>query len=361
MKIFQRSLTREFTAIGSSVVLVLIAIIVTRLLIMYLGQAATGAVEAEAVTALLGFALIGNLPVILALAIFIAVLLTLSRSYRESEMPIWFSSGLSLLAWVSPVLKFGTPVIVVTAALSFFLTPWALREKQQYDRMLQARDEVSRIAPGIFVESRSSNRVVFVDNTSSATGVVNNVFVQYNQNGRFGVVVAEHGNTEYAANGDKFLVLSKGRRYEGTPGALDFKIIDFESQKLRIEASETASGELSARQMPTLDLIKSPTAERLAELHWRAALPLAALVLSLVAIPLAFVNPRSGTSLNLVMGVVVFFLYYGLLQLFEALTKSGRIPTWIGLTPVHLGMIILLAFLFSRQLFGFRWLAFAKR
>lgn len=75
--IFQRSLTREFTTIGISVVSVLVAIIVTHQLITFLGRAASGVVEPEAVIALIGFALLAYLPVLLALALFIAVLVAL--------------------------------------------------------------------------------------------------------------------------------------------------------------------------------------------------------------------------------------------------------------------------------------------
>ncbi|MFO0215578.1 MAG: LptF/LptG family permease, partial [Burkholderiales bacterium] len=133
MQIFQRSLTKEFTSIGLSVISVLVAIIVTHQLIIFLGRAATGTVEPEAVVALIGFALLAYLPVLLALALFISVWLALSRSYRESEMPVWFSSGLSIMAWVKPVLSFAAPIALVTAILSTVLTPWALRTSAEYE------------------------------------------------------------------------------------------------------------------------------------------------------------------------------------------------------------------------------------
>jgi lipopolysaccharide export system permease protein len=361
VSIFHRSLTREFTAVGVSVIGVLIAIIVTHQLIMFLGRAAAGTVEPEAVVALIGFALLAYLPVLLALALFIAVLVALTRSYRESEMAVWFSSGQSILAWVRPVMSFGFPIALVTALLSTVLTPWAFRESAEYERLLRSKDDVARIAPGSFIEARGANRVFFVDNTSSDASTVNNVFVQYNQNNRFGVIVAQTGRTEIAPNGDKFLVLANGRRYEGTPGALDFRIIDFVSQKLRIQAKEERASAPTNKQLSTWELIQEPTPERIAELHWRLGLPVAALLLALLAIPLSFVNPRSGTSWNGVFAVVIFFLYYNLLSVFQGWTAQEKIPGWVGVTPVHLAMVAILVALFSKQLFGFRWLAFARK
>ncbi len=361
MHIFRRSLSREFTAIGLSVLSVLTTIFLIVSLVRLLGKVADGLQEPEAVIALLGFGLLSYLPVVLALSVFVAVLLTLSRSYRDSEMPVWFSSGLPLTAWVRPVLGFGIPVVLITALLSLVLTPWALSQSAEYQRILRSRDDVSRLTPGNFMETRSANQVFFVDKTSDATDTVNNVFVQFNQHGRFGVVVAEKGFQETQPNGDKFLVLLSGRRYEGTPSALDFQITDFERWMIRLEAHEVATGDQPTKALPTLTLITEPTAERLAELHWRLALPMVAMILSLIAIPLSFVNPRSGTSWNLIFAALVFFLYYNLLGIFQAWTAQGKISAWIGLTPVHIGMLAVLLGLFWRQLFGFRWLATSRK
>ena len=361
MKIFRNSLSREFTAIGLSVLSVLVTIFLIATLVRLLGKVADGLQEPEAVIALLGFGLLSYLPVVLALSLFVAVLLALSRSYRDSEMPVWFSSGLPLTAWVNPVLQFGIPIILITALLSLFLTPWALTQSAEYQRILRSRDDVSRLTPGNFMETRNANQVFFVDKTSNAADTVNNVFVQFNQHGRFGVVVAEKGYQQTEINGDKFLVLLNGRRYEGTPSALDFQITDFERWMIRLEAREIAAGDTPTKALPTITLITEPTPERLAELHWRVALPMVAMILSLIAIPLSFVNPRSGTSWNLIFAVLVFFLYYNLLGIFQAWTAQEKIPAWIGLTPVHIAMFGVLLALFWRQLFGFRWLAMSRK
>lgn len=361
MNIFQRSITREFSAIAGAVVSVLVAIAVVQQLVWYLRRAATGGVEPDAVMALMGFSLLGYLPVLLALGLFIAVLLALSRSYRDSEMPVWFSSGLSITAWVRPVVRFSVPIALLTGLLSLFLTPWALSESAEYQRRLRSKDDVARLSPGSFIESRGADRVFFVDKTASDSDVVNNVFVQYTQSGRSGVVVAEKGFQQIDPNGDKFLVLESGRRYEGTPGALDFRIVDFERQKIRVEVKEAKAEEPNTKRLSTWLLLTEPDRDRLAELHWRVAFPIAAIVLALLAIPLSFVNPRSGTSANLFLAALIFLLYYQLLSIFQAWTSQGKISPWVGLWPVHLGMITTLLVLFSRQLFSFRWLLFARR
>jgi len=355
--IFQRSLIREFSLIAIAVVAVLIAIMLTNLLIKLLGKAAIGDVPPEAVFGLIAFGILTYLPVLLGIAVFIAVLLALTRSYRDSEMPVWFSSGLSLAAWIPPVLQFALPVAMICALLSFAVSPWALAQSAEYQRLLASRDEVSNVTPGVFVESKNADRVFFVDKLSERDDVVNNVFVQSTQNNRIGVMVAQKGFVETAANGDRFIVLMNGRRYEGTPGTLDYRTVDFQRYALRIEPREAQRQAPRTSAMPTLDLLAERKPEQVAELHWRLGLPLAVLIMGLIAIPLSFVNPRSGRSWNLMFAVLTYTLYYQLLSIFQAWTLQGKIPGWLGLWPVHGTMLLILTFLFYRQLYGFRWLA----
>jgi lipopolysaccharide export system permease protein len=52
---------------------------------------------------------------------------TLGRMYRDSEMAIWFASGLTLSRFVRPVLHTFWPVLVVVCLLLVFAWPWVNR------------------------------------------------------------------------------------------------------------------------------------------------------------------------------------------------------------------------------------------
>ena len=75
------------------------------LLVRLLGEAAGGNIGADVVLVLAALSTITALPTILAVSVFIAVLTTVTRNYRESEMVVWFASGLSLADWFKPVLR----------------------------------------------------------------------------------------------------------------------------------------------------------------------------------------------------------------------------------------------------------------
>ncbi len=353
--IFHRSLIRELSLIALAVVGVLLAIILTRLLILMLGRAAGGEIDPEAVVGLIAFGVLNYLPVLLGIGVFVAVLLALSRSYRDSEMTVWFTSGLSIAAWIRPVLAFTLPIALVCALLSFWVAPWSQRQSTEYQRLIASRDEVSSVTPGVFRESRNSDRVFFVDKVTESSNVVNNIFVQSNDHGRLGVIVAQHGFIETEPNGDRFIILENGRRYEGAPGRLDYRMVDFDRYAIRIEPQEARRKPPPSKAMTTLQLLEEHKPDQIAELHWRLALPLSVPIMGLFAVPLAFVNPRQGRSWNLIFAVLIYALYNNLLSIFQAWTSQGRIPMWVGLWPVHGAMVALTLLLFVRQTYGFHW------
>jgi len=348
--IFQRALLREFGNLALAVFSALFAITLTTQLIRLLGQAAGGKVLSEAVVALLAFSALNYLPVLLSLTLFITVLMSLSRSYRESEMVIWFSSGLSLLAWIRPVLQFAAPLAVLIAVLSLFLSPWAISKAEEYRHQMNVRDEVSRVAPGVFLEAPGADRVFFVEEIAGDQTNVQNVFIAQMKEGRLGITVSSRGYRELAENGDRLVVLLDGRRYEGIPGNLDFKIMNFGRYSMKVETRETQAEETSTKAMSTFGLILAPNNARLAELLWRVGLPISAFVLALLAIPLSFVNPRASRSVNLLFALFTYMVYANVLSIVQAWVSQGRVGFNIGWWVVHAGMLVVLGLMFYRRM-----------
>jgi lipopolysaccharide export system permease protein len=344
--IFQRSLLREFAATGVATFVVLLAITITTQLIRFLGYAARGNISSDAVLTFLGFASLRYLPILLSLTLFISVLMTLTRSYRDSEMVVWFTSGLGLNAWIRPVLIYALPLVFVIAVLSLSLSPWAMAKTDEFSHQLESQDDVAAISPGVFKESPHEERVFFVEKLAANLTTVANIFVHSDEGGEIGTTVAKQGYQETAPNGDRFLVLLNGRRYIGPPGSAEYRIIEFEKYGLRIEASEAKAYEASIKSLPTTDLFGEKSAEARAEMIWRLGLPLSALVLCLLAIPLSFVNPRAGRSLNLMLAAVLYMLYSNMLSITQAWVAQEKIGPLLGMWAVHLAMLALTVALF---------------
>lgn len=348
--IFRRALYRELTMAAVTVFSVLISVIATILVTRFLGEAASGLIAGGAIMAFIGFNLITYLPVVLSLTLFIAILVTLTRCYRDSEMAVWFGSGVSLSAWVRPVLYFSVPIVVVIAVVSLLLAPWALRQGSEYKRQLESRDDVSTVMPGLFKESRRSSTVYFVEKFDKKKNSFGNIFMQSMAHHKLSILVAKNGYQEIAKNGDKFMVLLNGRRYQGIPGDPAYKIMTFGRYAVRIQPFEAKYAAFATKAKSTLQLLARPTPANRGELLWRLGLPVSALILALLAIPLSFVNPRAGRSMNLIFAILIYMIYSNFISISQAWVAQGRLAFPAGLLGVHLAMVVVLLLLFFHRL-----------
>jgi len=360
--IFRRAIVAELSSNAGAVFTVLFSILFSVGLVRILGEAAGGRVDNQAVFALVALTALTWLPQLLTLTLFIAVLITLTRAFRDSEMVVWFASGRSLLDWVRPVLRFAVPIVVLVALLSVFATPWAHRQIVESKQRFAQRDDVSRVAPGRFIESGAADRVFFVENVDLEAGTVRNVFVAHRSQGREGVIVAAEGIIELRPDGERFLVLSQGRRYEGRPGAAEYRLVEFERYAIRIESKPDAPlQENNSRAKTTPELLRDRTPFNDGELMWRIGFPVVALLLALLAIPLAWTNPRLGRSVNLLIAVMVFFCYFTGMQLIQANVQLQRMSFGTGVWLPHAIALAAIVLLFVRRVYLQRWLPRAAR
>lgn len=355
--IFRRALQRELVSSAGATFTVLFTILVTWTLIKVLGTAAGGKVDPADVLALIGFAILNYLPTILTLTVFISVLAAVTRSYRDSEMVVWFASGMSLRRWIRPVLSFGLPILAVVAALSLLAAPWAALKRIEFVERFQKREDLKRVAPGQFRESSSSDRVFFVERSTTGATVVQNVFVNSQDGARSSIVVAKEGVIETDARGAQYLVLSNGRRYQGTPGQADFQSMEFERYKMRVATRAPVLGtDTPSNALPTSVLLQHDNQYTRAELLARISAPIICLVLMLLAIPLGFVNPRAGSSANMILALLIFFTYLNLNKMMENSVKRGKLEFEMAWWPLHLAAGLTVAALFAWRLnVNHRW------
>lgn len=349
--IFHRALRRELVSSAGASFTVLFSILLTWTLISILGKAAGGKVASSDVIALIAFAALNYLPIVLIFTSFISVLMVVTRIYKDSEMVVWFASGVSLTRFIKPVLMFALPLIVLTGVLSFYATPWARSKSAEYVERFTKREDLQKVSPGQFKESSSANRIFFVEGVSGSSAVVRNVFVNQVDAKGTSVVVASEGVIETLPSGDRHLVLKNGRRYQGKPGDADFQSMEFERYSMRVSQQTTeVGGQKEAKALPTTELLSSGTDPAKGELMWRLSMPLACMGLVLLAIPLGFVNPRAGSATNLIIAVLIFFTYNNLINVIESGIRRGKFSFGMAWWPLHLGMALTVLALFAWRL-----------
>ncbi len=347
--LFRRSLIQELISTAAGAFLILVGIVIAQRAGNLIRLAAKGILPNDAITAMLGFSMVKFLPMILSLTLFLAVLMTLSRWYRDSEMVIWFSSGMSITAWIRPVMHFILPVIGLIVLLSLFVMPWATSKGEAYRTQLESRDELASISPGVFKESSNGERVFFIESFDELGNIVKNIFVQTIQHQKLGIIVAAEGHRMIEKNGDHFVVMENGRRYQGTRGTAEFSTTQFEKYAIRVEAKETKQRPPSTESKSSQELLLSDQTLYKAELQWRFAIPISALILSLLAIPLSALDPRAGRSANFVLALIIYIIYNNLLSIMYAWVVQNKVHIMIGLWPVHLLFASLVIYMFYRR------------
>jgi lipopolysaccharide export system permease protein len=339
--LFDSTLRRELARSFGATLIVILTIVLTMMLIRTLGQAAGGAVAPQDVVLLMGYVSLAHLPTMLAASMFIAVVATLGRMYRESEMVIWFASGVGLSRFVRPVLQTAWPVLLVIGVLGLVIWPWSNRNMTELRNRYEQRSDLSRVAPGVFQTSRDGSRVFFVERNSEEGGVGRNVFILTSTGTKESVTTARSGHLE-TQNEDRVLVLDRGQRNDVDTKTGDKGLASFDSY--RVVAWERAvrnAQEQPPKARQTYELLRDPNLKSQGELSWRFGLLLGAGNLVLLGVGLSATNPRRANNWNMMFALLSFVIYYNMINLSQAWVGSGRLSLAGALFGLHGGAFVL--------------------
>lgn len=334
MMLFDSTLRRELARNFGATLVVILTIVLTMLLIRTLGRAAGGEIAPQEVVLFLGYIALGHLPTMLALSLFVSVVATLSRMYRESEMTIWFASGLGLTRFVRPVLKVSWPVLLVIGLLALFVWPWQNQRSVELKERFERRSDLSRVAPGQFQTSSDGKRVFFIDRDTADSHTGRNVFILGSLPDSESVTSALRGHVEFEGD-DRFLLLTRGQRNDENLRTGEKTLARFESY--RVQAGEkvlSGMDTLPPKARSSFDLLFDPTPRNQGQMAWRLGLLLGAANLTLLGIGLSATNPRRASNWNLLIALLAFVVYYNVINLTEA---------WIGGSKVGMGSALVLA------------------
>ncbi len=122
-----------------------------------------------------------------------------------------------------------------------------------------------------------------------------------------------------------------GRRYAGTPPSTEFSISDFAQYRAQIERKTIEPSSRKTGALSSKTLVTSPDKKDIAEWQWRIALPLSIPILTLIAVPMATVNPRQGRYAKIFPAILLYFSYYLLLSAFRSAIERGQLSPFPGL------------------------------
>lgn len=339
--LFHSSLRRELSRSFGATLIILVTVVMTMTLIRTLGQASRGSFNPSDVMLVMGYTVLAYMPTLLTMSLFIAIIATLSRMYRESEMVIWFCSGKGLSALLPPLMRFAWPVFAVVAALALLVLPWTNLRIEDLKNQYEKRSDLERIEPGQFQESGSGTRVFFVEKNTISQQSGSNVFIATTEGGKETITSARSGRIESLPQG-QFLMLSNGQRLESVIGTADLKVSEFEVYGAQISTDALSIAAYTpVNTQTTRALIANLTPASLGELSWRIGLVLAAVNFVIIGVAVSNVNPRLNKSVNLVFSLFTFVFYYNLLNLGQSWIASGKYSMAIHMLTLHGGIFVM--------------------
>lgn len=356
--ILKRSFISELTNSAGGAFTVMFTIVLAVGMVQVLSLATGGRIGSATVLEMIVYQVLGNLAPLISLTGFVAVLMTMMRWWQDNEMVVWYSSGgRSLLSWIDPTLRFIIPIAVLVGALSLVVTPWAKAQSELIRAEFKQRDEVNALAPGKFIESMGGRRVFFIESLGEGDNEVGRVFLA-EQNGDKEVVVnAAGGSIEVNREGDRYVVLHDGRRYETNRQTAETRVVEFDNYGMRLDIKvdrQLRANRLVSQPLPLL--LAEPTAEHQGELAWRLSWPLVTLNLALLALPLSCTAPRAGRSLNLILAALSFILYLNGISIMQAWIEQERVGMWEAFVGIHSAVFAFAVLLFVRRVYMQRWL-----
>ncbi|MEZ5499326.1 MAG: LPS export ABC transporter permease LptF [Steroidobacteraceae bacterium] len=339
--VFRNYLLREVLAAVASVTLVLLVILVTNEVARVLWRAAEGGYPRSVVLELIGAGTMQNLAVIMPIGLLLGVVLALGRMYHESEMVAAQACGVATGRVLRPVMAVALAIALLQCLITLVLAPGAAQRLFDLRKSAALAGQFSPIAPGKFATFGGAGTVVYAQ-SEDPDGTLRKVFVKRAHEKSLEVVTAQSARHEISNDGAVHTItLFDGERYEGVPGERRFRIIRFKENVIPVHVPDLDTSEVRIESVPTAELIRMGTSKAIAEFAWRTALPIMALVLAVIAVPLARLRPRQGRYAKVWLAILIYIAYTNLVATGRLAIERGSLPAWLGVWWVH--AVILLA------------------
>lgn len=343
--IFDSALRKDLARSFVATLIVLLTTVITLMLIRTLGQASKGTFSPQDIMLVMGYTVLGYMPIVLSLSMFVAIIGTLARMYIDSEMVIWFASGKGLASMLRTLVRFAWPMVAAIAVLALVVWPWSQEQILDLRHQFQQRSDLDRVAPGEFQVASDGETVFFVDRETSTLESARQIFLATESPKVSAITTAQHASIEQR-EAQTWAVLENGQRVERMrrdpstekAAGYDFvstRISEFARYEALVQRDVTSIAEATVRSTPSHMLLQEPTPAHMGELAWRLGLIFSAINYIIIALALTSANPRSSRMGHTITALLVYIVYFNLLSLGQSWVGRGKIDGWLFLLLLH--------------------------
>lgn len=306
-------------------------------------------IPAATLVALMLYGTIASFPMILTIACFLTVVITINRYCKDHEFIVWLSSGVSPFFWLKAVSIFALPLSIFCAVSTMYITPWATAKRMQYTEFLSKQQTNILISPGVFRENDNGRNVFYLDHYSLATGYAKDVFVQYiDGDGITYNITAADGRVENN-NGLTSLILKHGQRYQISEKTnYQYSRMDMMFDKLTATIKQNykpinlhnTTIDSSSVQHLVNTINKNGNTNAKAELSWRISVAVMMFVMTFLAVPISIQTGRVQSSLVFILPPIIYAIYNNVILTLNGYVNQGVIPSMIVVQLVHFLLLI---------------------
>ncbi len=345
--IIDRYIIREILKPAVTISIVLISIFGCYIATRYLEDAVHGQLPGFTVIQLILLRIAIALEVLLPTTLYLSVVISLGRLYRDSEMTAMFACGISMARVLKSIFFVSVMFGMMVACFSLYIRPWAWGKFFELKARAKANFDMTRMKSGNFYELENGNRVIFTDKVNNKKNIAKHVFIQTKHNAILEVIYAEQArqyNDE--STGKLILMFRNGFLYEFSQFGKNGRVSQFETMLMPLETKDVIQPEYKIKAASTGHLIHSNNVEEIAELHWRFIAPVSTVLLALLGVSLSKSSPRQGKYSKVTTAIVIFGVYYNLIAITKKWVGQGVIDSipgiwWVQIMLAGLALVLL--------------------
>lgn len=350
--LLDRYIAKELVFTWLAVTLVLVLILISTTLASLLGQAASGAIPDDAILPLLSMTGMRSFINISPLALYLAVLLTFSRLYKDNEMSAMSACGISLMRMYRSLMLVVIPVSMMVMILTLFVRPWVVQQADHMKQEIENRSDLSGLVAGQFNETDQA--IMFMERLSDDGRKMENVFLhQQNENGT-GIETSRQLQRYKDRNGRNFIVFVDGQYYQGEAGRSDYTITHYKKHGVYVPDNKQVEQRMSGAALSSTSLWYSKSSWHQAELQWRIAMPVLTFLMAVLALPLSYTTPRKGRYSKLAPAIFIYLVYANLTGIAQTWVEQQKVPQWLGMWWIHSFIILLIIMLLIKRYGGIK-------
>ena len=184
MLLIERHLTRQFAESVFAVAVVLLLVTLGALFADLISEIAKGKIPAGLLLSQLGLRSVRFITLVMPLALFLGLLIAISRMYAESEMAVLASVGLGPQRLWKPLLLVSAPIVLVVGLASLWLAPLSAQRAKDMIEEANRSFLIAGLEPGRFVELPGKAGVLYVTELTPDGTHFQQLFVQRENAGR---------------------------------------------------------------------------------------------------------------------------------------------------------------------------------